>query len=97
VNAAAPSLPVTVVWAVVAAIVICVGWRLNEQLLPRLRLGIAAPRPRPRLLGRSCRKPHAYGRRPAFRRGLLAVGLAALIAALAYARKPGRADSSKSA
>ena len=94
VNFSAPTLPITVVWAVVAAIVISVGWRLHEQLYRLFGWALLLV-----ALGRvvwvdfiESRLP--MGADPAFRLGLLAVGLSALVAALTYARLSAASASS---
>lgn len=80
-------LPVAVVWAGGAAAIVCVGWRLNEQLYRAFGWGLLAVAFGRVLWMNLIESRVAPGSDPAFRLGLLAVGLAALIAALTYARR----------
>lgn len=87
VNFYAPLLPITVVWAVVAAIIVCVGWWFDEDDYLRFGWGLLVV-----ALGRVVwvdliESSSPMGTDPAFRLGLLAVGLATLVAALTYARR----------
>jgi hypothetical protein len=89
----APALPMTVPWAVVAAIIVCIGWRFREYDYLVFGWGLLAV-----ALGRvvwvdliESRMP--MGTDPAFRLGLLAVGVSAIAGALSYARRSARPAS----
>jgi hypothetical protein len=82
-----PGLPVAVVWAATAAVIVCSGWWFSERLYRVFGwalLLVALMRVMWSGLVASNLSP---GSDPSFRLGLLAVGTAALTAALSYARR----------
>jgi hypothetical protein len=79
-----PRLPIAVVWSVVALIILAFGWWLREWLYRGAAWALLAA-----ALGRVWWMDHATP--PQFRLGLLAVGLAALVAAFTYMRQPAEA------
>lgn len=81
-----PALPTSVVWATVAAIVVCAGWWFHERLF-RLLGWVLLLAALGRVVWMDLIESHLPpGTDPAFRLGLLAVGIAALVAASTYAR-----------
>ena len=76
-----PALPLAAVWAVVAVIILAVGWWLREWLYRAVAWTLLAA-----ALGRLFYVDlHSA---PAFRLGLLAVGASAIVAAFTYFRRP---------
>jgi hypothetical protein len=89
----APSLPMTVIWAIVAAAIVCVGWWLAERMYLAFGwglLGVAFVRV---LWVDLIESRLPMGTDPAFQLGLVAVGLSTLVAALVYTRRPARPSS----